>query len=231
MKYSEIFKDNENYKVLTFKNKDEWRKARQFHIGGSDASVILGMNKWTTEQELYEQKVLHKLPKDKTNPAMKYGNDLEPLLRDTFKIDYKDKYKVLYKKDTMFVSNKNDKLAYSPDGMLWDKVNKKIGILEIKTTSIHNKDTLYEWTDGIPNNYYCQILHGMMITNADFVVLIAQIKFDKYLVKNNKTKEIREYIFNREEVMEDIDFLRKEEEKWINDHIINKKDCGIKISL
>ena len=56
--------------------------------------------------------------------------------------------------------------------MLWYKVNKKIGILEIKTTSIHNRDTLEEETIVNDNSIAliaCKVDGVRLIDNVYFI--------------------------------------------------------------
>ncbi len=67
------------------------------------------------------------------------------------------------------------------------------------------------WKGKIPENYYVQVLHCLMVTEYDFAVLKAQLKS----VFNNEVYiQIRHYFIDRNEVEEDIEYLCREEEKF-----------------
>ena len=68
-----------------------------------------------------------------------------------------------------------------------------------------------KWNHRIPDNYYIQLLHYLLITEFDFAVLKAQLKYefdgDVYL-------QTKHYKIERSEVQEDIDFLESSERKF-----------------
>ena len=64
-----------------------------------------------------------------------------------------------------------------------------------------------KWKDQIPPNYYCQILWYLMVTEAKFAELRALIKFMSHT-------ELRDYHIERDEVEDDIAFLKNEAEKF-----------------
>lgn len=73
---------------IQFDSSREWLEARE-GIGGSDASAILGLNPYKTNQELWMEKKGQMSPVDISNkPYVKYGNDAESLLRALFSLDY-----------------------------------------------------------------------------------------------------------------------------------------------
>jgi predicted phage-related endonuclease len=108
----------------------------------------------------------------------------------------------------------NDKYPFahaSLDGWFEDPDGKK-GILEIKTTNILNSSQRRNWKDHyIPENYYVQVLHYLMVTEFDYVVVAAQLKsvFDGYVTKQT----IYETVY-RNEKEEEIAYLADEERKF-----------------
>ena len=95
--------------------------------------------------------------------------------------------------------------------------NKKTGILEIKTTTIHNYSVyLQYWKNNIPETYLYQILHYFLVTNYEFAVLVADIRFkcfeeDEFDLK----KEIKTYTIYRDDFKNEIKKLQEKEiEFW-----------------
>lgn len=194
-------------KMLTFPNRAEWLKARKNYIGGSDASAVVGMNPYKSNVDLWLEKTGQIIPEDISDkPYVKYGQEAEHHLRELFKLDFPE-YQVFYEENNMFLNEKYPWGHYSADGWLIDKDGRK-GILEIKTTEILQSMQKEKWNHQIPDNYYIQTLHGLLIMEADFVILKAQLKtvFDgvPYL-------QTRHYPIERAEVEEDIKYLAKEE--------------------
>lgn len=197
-------------KMLTFPNREEWLKARKNYIGGSDTSAVVGMNPYKSNVDLWLEKTGQVIPEDISDkPYVKYGQEAEHHLRELFKLDFPE-YQVFYEENNMFLNEKYPWGHYSADGWLIDKDGRK-GILEIKTTEILQSMQKEKWNHQIPDNYYIQTLHGLLIMEADFVILKAQLKtvFDgvPYL-------QTRHYPIERAEVEEDIKYLAKEESSF-----------------
>lgn len=194
-------------KMLTFPNRAEWLKARKNYIGGSDASAVVGMNPYKSNVDLWLEKTGQIIPEDISDkPYVKYGQEAEHHLRELFKLDYPE-YQVFYEENNMFLNDKYPWGHYSADGWLIDKDDRK-GILEIKTTEILQSQQKEKWNHQIPDNYYIQTLHGLLIMEADFVILKAQLKTVFDGVPYLQTKH---YPIERAEVEEDIRYLAREE--------------------
>ena len=98
----------------------------------------------------------------------------------------------------------------SLDGELADQDGRK-GILEIKTTNILQSMQREKWNDRIPDNYYIQVLHYLLVTEYDFVELRAQLKSEWQGQIKLQTKD---YHIERSDVIEDIEILKKAEEEF-----------------
>ena len=193
--------------MLVLKSHEEWLKNR-FRIGGSDASAVIGMNPWKTNVELWEEKTGIRKPADISDkPYIQYGHQAEPLLRDMFRLDFPE-YQVCYEENNLFLNNKYPWGHFSADGWLTDEKGRK-GILEIKTTEILQSMQKEKWNKRLPDNYYIQLLHGLLIMEADFAVLKAQLKTVFDGVPYLQTKH---YHIERSEVEADIQYLATEEE-------------------
>ena len=219
---TDLYQNCNAYEVRRFKNKDEWRENRIKFIGGSDAATLVGRNPWKSNLQLWQEKNGMVEAQDISDkPYVKYGTEAEPLLRELFKLDFLGKYEVQYKEDTMLVSKKYPWMAYSPDGLLIDKETGEIGILEIKTTMIFNSRSKEKWTDQIPDNYFCQVLHGLLVTEFDFVVLKAQLKTE---YGDDVRLDTRHYYLHRNAVIEQLNWLMEQEELEYNKYYLEPKE-------
>ena len=190
-------------------NREEWLKNRS-RIGGSDASAIVGLNPYKTNVELWMEKTGQIVPEDISNkPYVQYGTQAEMHLRGLFQLDF-PQYKVDYVDNNMFSNDKYPWGHASLDGWLTDQEGRK-GILEIKTTEILQSMQKEKWNQQIPDNYYIQILHYLMVTEFEFAVLKAQLKTVFGGVPYLQTKH---YFIERSEVEADIQYLANEEKKF-----------------
>ena len=140
-------------------------------------------------------------------PYVKYGTEAEQYLRELFKLDFPE-YEVTYDQYDRIANLKNYPFVFATlDGVLREKQTGKKGILEIKTTEIVNSVQLLKWKNCIPDNYYIQVLHQLLATGYDFVIVKAQLKFSY----NGVRLETRHYTIERNEVIKDMEFLLKKE--------------------
>ena len=198
-------------------NREEWLKNRT-KIGGSDASAIVGLNPYKSNTDLWMEKTGQIVPEDISDkPYVQYGTQAEMHLRELFRLDF-PQYKVDYMDNNMFFNDKYPWAHASLDGWIERTIIAhdgtevvQYGILEIKTTEILQSMQKEKWNHQIPDNYYIQILHYLMVTGFDFAVLKAQLKTVFNGVPYLQTKH---YFIERAEVEEDIQYLAAEEKKF-----------------
>lgn len=196
--------------MQTFESREEWLKARRNYIGGSDAAAALGLNPWKDNVTLWLEKTGQIIPEDISGkPYVQYGTQAERHLRGLFRLDFPE-YKVFYVENNMFTNDAYPWAHYSADGWLEDQDGRK-GILEIKTTNILQSMQKEKWKDKIPDNYYCQLLHGLMVTEFEFAILKAQLKFD---YGGEIVMHTRHYKIERSEVEADIEYLEHSERSF-----------------
>lgn len=196
--------------MIQLKDRAEWLEARKNRIGGSDAACIVGMNPYRSNVELWEIKTGQVEAEDISDkPYVKYGSEAEQHLRELFKLDF-PQYKVSYVEDNMWLNDKYPFAHASLDGWLEDEQGRK-GILEIKTTNILQSMQKEKWKNRIPDNYYIQVLHYLMVTEFDFAILKAQLKYD---YDGDIMLTTKHYKIERDEVQEDIEFLEKAERRF-----------------
>lgn len=196
-------------KRIKFDSFDSWLNARH-GIGGSDASAVLGLSPYKTNVDLYLEKIGQRIPADISGEDyVRYGHDAEPLLRSLFTLDHPE-YQVEYFGDNMIRNEKYPWAHASLDGELTDQDGRK-GILEIKTTNILQGMQREKWKDQIPDNYYIQVLHYLLVTEYEFVELRAQLKS---VWQSQIRLETKDYHIERSDVEEDIEILRQAEEEF-----------------
>lgn len=196
--------------MIILKNREEWLQARAGRIGGSDASAILGMNPYRTNVELWQIKTGQLIPEDiSEKPYVKYGTEAEEHLRELFKLDFPE-YQVFYEENNMWLNDRFPFAHASLDGWLVDQEGRK-GIWECKTTNILQSMQKEKWKGRIPDNYYIQLLHYLLVTEFDFVVLKAQLKSE---FNGEIYLQTKHYKIERAEVEADIQFLESSEKKF-----------------
>ena len=197
--------------MTTLKNREEWLENRFKGIGGSEASAIVGMNPYMTNIDLWNIKTGQVVPKDISDkPFVKYGTNAEEHLRALFALDF-PQYEVKYVDNNSYYNDKFPFALASLDGVLIEKDTGRKGILEIKTTNILQSMQKEKWKDRIPDNYYIQVLHYLLVTEYDFVVLVAQLKSE---FNGEIYKQTKHYKIERADVEEDIQYLANEEKKF-----------------
>lgn len=197
---------------IPFDSREDWLIGRKAGLGGSDAATVLGRNPWKTNQELFLEKIGKRTSPDiSSNEAVKYGSEAESSLRRLFRLDFPG-YKLYYKNFEILQSAHLPWLQASVDGELTDRDGRK-GILEIKTTRIASSRQGESWAGKVPDNYYCQVLHYLLVTGYDFAVLKAQLKYD---YGNNSSLKLvtRHYHFERSELEKDMKMLLAAEMKF-----------------
>lgn len=200
----------------TVDKSEEWLEQRKSGIGGSEASVILNINPYKTPYELYMDKK-NKTITHITNEAIEKGNRLEQPLIDVFYALYPQYTPI----DTKHISLKSKKYPFmnaNLDGAFIDENGDKC-LLEIKTTTIMSKKSLdewgvwnketNEWENRIPDNYYCQILHYMIVTGIKHAVLYALLDFGY-----KESQELRRYDVYMDDVEQDMKMIIEEEKKF-----------------
>lgn len=195
---------------FVFKSRREWLEARKGHIGGSDASACVGMNPYKDNVTLWEEKMGLVIPEDISDKEyVRYGTEAEIHLRALFAMDY-PQYQVFYEENNMFLNPAYPWMHASLDGELVDQGGRH-GILEIKTTNILQSMQKEKWKGQIPDNYYCQVLHYLAVTEYEFACLKAQLKREwngeLYIVTKH-------YFIERKDVEKDIKYLVEAERKF-----------------
>ena len=136
----------------------EWLEWRKKGIGGSDASVVCGINRWKSPVELWMEKT-DQLHGDEAGEAAYWGTRLEALVRDEFTLrtglDVEPVHQLLQSVDHPYMLANLDGLCQHP---IYGAC-----VFEAKTSSAYRET---EWREGIPDEYICQVQHYMAVTGS-----------------------------------------------------------------
>lgn len=205
--------------MVQLNSRAEWLEKRKSYIGGSEAACIVGMNPYQSNVDLWELKTGRRKAEDISgNPYVQYGTKAESFLRELFRLDY-PQYNVEYVENNMWLNSDYPFAHASLDGWLTDRDGRK-GVLEIKTASMQNAAAKERWNNRIPDNYYIQVLHYLMVTGFDFAILKAQLKWD---IDGDVMCQTKHYVIEREEVEDDISVLIDAERRFCEYLVTDKR--------
>lgn len=136
----------------------KWLETRNAGIGGSDASVIMGLNPYKSPYQLWLEKTGQaEAPDLSGNQYIYWGHKNEGNIADWFMEDTGKKVRRL---GTLRSRAHPFMLANVDRAVMGEEAG-----LEIKTAGVNQAK---KWKgDEIPDSYYCQCLHYLMVTGAD----------------------------------------------------------------
>tara|TARA_R100001530_G_scaffold55161_1_gene40550 strand:+ start:1547 stop:2497 length:951 start_codon:yes stop_codon:yes gene_type:complete len=131
-------------------NHQKWLDLRRGYIGASDAGAVLGFNPYRSAVDVYLDKIGQSDNLD-DNLSMLIGREMEPTIKKLFE-DYEN---VKVRNDNKIrIDDQYEFLGTNLDGVV---VGETVPV-EYKTAAV--------W-DEIPDYYFCQIQHQMMVTGAE----------------------------------------------------------------
>lgn len=191
-------------------SESEWLEYRRKGIGGSDASIVLGISPFATARDLYydKLKIVSYQDSEENWVAKRIGHLLEDLAAEIFQ--KKTGYQV-YAIRKMFYHPNHPFMLADVDFFI-TLPNGEKAILEIKTTNYNAKDNWWlEGVETVPVNYEAQGRHYMCVTNLNHV-------FYCCLYDNSGDVIIRH--IERDETYE-AELIALEENFW-NTHVLSK---------
>lgn len=136
----------------------DWLEWRKKGIGGSDASVVCGINRYKSPVELWMEKTDQLQPQEAGESAY-WGTILEVVVREEFTkrtgLEVCLVKQLLQSEEHPFMLANLDGICTSPDYGTC--------IFEAKTATAYKAG---EWGDSIPDEYYLQIQHYMAVTGC-----------------------------------------------------------------
>ena len=148
-------------------SKDEWLKWRTKGIGGSDVSIIAGINKFKSVFQLWLEKTGQVVPREEYNDYTHFGNILESVVKNEFM--ERTGLKVRAKK-AILQSEEYPFMLADLDGIIYENGEKYI--FEAKTASAYKQDV---WENGVPEEYQLQVQHYMAVTGIQKTYIAALV--------------------------------------------------------
>jgi len=139
-------------------SREEWLKYRTKGIGGSDVSIIAGINPFKSAHQLWLEKTEQIEPEQTDSEYAHFGTLLEPIVRKEFTqrtgIRVRQKHMLLQSEEYPFMFADLDGVI-NEDG--------EMAVFEAKTASAYKQEV---WEEGIPAPYILQVQHYMAVTGA-----------------------------------------------------------------
>ena len=127
-------------------------------IGGSDVSIIAGINPFKSVYQLWLEKIGEIEPEQADSESAHFGTILEPIVRREFMqrtgLKVRQKNMLLQSEDYLF-------MIADVDGVINENGEKVI--FEAKTASSYKQEI---WEEGVPAEYILQVEHYMFVTGA-----------------------------------------------------------------
>ena len=151
-------------------SKEDWLAIRNIlGIGASDVPVALGINKYKTAYQLWQEKVAEEVTPVQ-NKFMRAGLLLEDAIITAYEEDCN---RMVIRPKEIVIHPKHDCLFCTPDGIIVDDIQGN-GVFQAKST---NKNVYESWkeeeteTQSIPLIYYCQVQAEMECCNLNWAIL------------------------------------------------------------
>ncbi len=148
-------------------SREEWLKYRTKGIGGSDVSIIAGINPFKSAHQLWLEKTGQIEPEQTDSEYAHFGTLLEPIVRREFTqrtgIRVRQKHMLLQSEEYPFMFADLDGVI-NEDG--------EMAVFEAKTASAYKQEV---WEEGIPVPYILQVQHYMAVTGAKRTYIAALV--------------------------------------------------------
>ena len=161
-------------------DRETWLEWRKQGIGGSDAAVVCGLNRWKSPMELWLEKTGQAEPKEPGEPAL-WGTLLEPVIRGEFTrrtgLGVEPVKAILQHPARSYMFANLDGLLEDPE--------RGQGVFEAKSASQFMSP---QWENGVPDYYEIQVQHYLAVTGLEYAfvaVLIGGNSFNYYTIERN----------------------------------------------
>lgn len=147
--------------------REEWLKYRTQGIGGSDVSIIAGINPYKSVHQLWLEKTGQVEPQESDSEYAHFGTLLEPIVRKEFMERTGIKVR---QKNMLLQSEEYPFMLADLDGTI--REDGKLCIFEAKTASAYKQEV---WESGVPAPYLLQVQHYMAVTGAEKTYIAALV--------------------------------------------------------
>ena len=147
--------------------REEWLKFRTGGIGGSDVSIIAGINPFKSVHQLWLEKTGQIEPEQTESEYAHFGTLLEPIVRKEFT----ERTGIKVRQKHMLLQRSENPFMYAElEGVINE--GGELAIFEAKTASQYKMET---WEEGVPAGYILQVQHYMAVTGAKKTYIAALV--------------------------------------------------------
>jgi putative phage-type endonuclease len=175
-----------NDAITYYGSEADWLAAREFGLGSSDASVVLGLNPYKSRLQLWGEKIKLIPPDDLSeNEAVEWGKILEPVIAAKYEKKLGRRL-IDLGRHTIFAHPRHPWMKASLDRIIEPIDDRGRGICEIKSTSDRNAIL---WAEEAPVLPQVQIQHQFAVTGftwGSLAVLIGGQQFRYMDVERNE---------------------------------------------
>lgn len=148
-------------------SRQEWLKYRTKGIGGSDVSIIAGINPFKSVHQLWLEKTGQIEPEEGGSEYTHFGTLLEPIVRKEFT----ERTGIKVRQKHMFLQSEEYPFMFADlDGVINE--DGELCIFEAKTASAYKQEV---WEEGTPAPYILQVQHYMAVTGAKKTYIAALV--------------------------------------------------------
>ncbi|MDF1509707.1 YqaJ viral recombinase family protein [Robertmurraya sp. DFI.2.37] len=158
----------------------EWLQERTKGIGGSDAGIILGLNKYRTAFELWLEKTGQVEPVEVDNEAIYWGNQMEDVVAKEFE---KRTGKKVRRTNFMYSHPEHPFIKANIDRLIVGES----ALLECKTASAY---LAKEWEgEEVPDTYLVQVQHYLGVTGKEKAYIAVLVGGNRFIWKEIERDE------------------------------------------
>ena len=222
------------YRKEKYGTKNEWLLARG--IGGSSASALIDKNPYQTKLDVYCAITNPKLKEeDEGNERTRYGQALEPLLRNNIKQLFASKYRVQNPNGfTMYRRIDKPFMTATVDGLMTSLTDpKERWIIEIKTHFMGDAEDRANWENhNIPDNYLIQCIHYLAVMpDITGVLFVAKLCYMNYETNEPYEEKIIYLKITRNDYAKLIADLEEVETNFWENNIVKRIPPSISLSI
>lgn len=188
---------------MIIQNTDEWLEWRRNGIGASDAPIIMGVSKFKTANELWNEKTSNEVKKNEDSFITEKGHKLEKIARQKYELQtFMDwKPELAEHRDYPFLRASLDGLNAKYNAFWECKYMGKESYEKLKNTELKPRDR-------IPKQYYPQLMHQVLVTGFTEIHFTGII--DHQVNKDLKKGETEQFTLVYNIDADDITYIEKD---------------------
>ncbi|MGN0704442.1 MAG: YqaJ viral recombinase family protein [Lentihominibacter sp.] len=163
-------------------SREEWLNWRRKGIGGSDVSILFGVNSFKSINQLWLEKTGKTELEETDSEAAYFGHALESFIKKEFTRRTGMKVRA---KNAILQSEEYPFMLADLDGVI--SLDGEMCIYEGKTASTYKKDI---WQNDVPFEYVLQVQHYMAVTGAKRAFIAALVGGNTFFIREVLRDEV-----------------------------------------